>query len=229
MARILLIDDDPDLTYILREDLARHGHQVDCLDSAERGPEMLVDRAFDLVLLDNFMPKMSGIEFLSALQQRGVDVPVILMTQLGSADTAIQAMRFGAYDYVIKPREHQGLFPLLQPIIARALAPTPPLADHPPPEPPPRPSAGPMLVGSKSKSMVAVYMQIGRLARGDTAVLILGETGTGKELVARAIHSHSPRMARRFVALDCTDLSENLLDGELFGHDGTLFLDEIGD
>jgi DNA-binding NtrC family response regulator len=249
VARILLIDDDADLSHFLRGELEAHGHQVECLDRAEHGPAVLAGAPFDLVLLDNKMPGMSGIEFLEALQKRALDVPVILMTGYSLSETAIRAMNLGAFDYVTKPDDFQALFRELKPLIREALEITRPVKEvQVSAEVPARPAAGPLLVG-KSKAMVEVYKLIGRFARGDDAVLILGETGTGKELVARAIHTNSPRKNRPFVALNCTALNEGLLESELFGHEpgaftgahklrkgkiehahgGTLFLDEIGD
>src|SRR5439155_8411064 len=147
-----------------------------------------------------------------ALQERGIAVPVILMTGYSAYDTAIRAMNLGAFDYVIKPDDLQSLFEKLKPLIDDALEITRPAKEvRLAPESLPGPSAGPMLVG-KSRSMVEVYKLIGRFARSDDAVLILGETGTGKELVARAIHTHSPRKNRPFVALNCTALTEGLLE-----------------
>jgi DNA-binding NtrC family response regulator len=250
VARILLIDDDADLTDFLREALQGHGHEVKCLERAERGPEVLTGADFDLVLLDNKMPGMSGIEFLAALQQRGLDIPVILMTGHATTDTAIEAMNLGAFDYVIKPLDPGELCDQLGLLIDKALEIARPSKEpvRLPGEAAPDDGHGPQLLGN-SKPMQEVYKLIGKVARSDAPVLIHGETGTGKELVARAIHAHSPRQGKPFVAMNCTALNENLLDDELFGHEahsftggdklrkgrfeyangGTLFLDEVGD
>ncbi len=249
MAKILLIDDDADLAHYLQLELEGQGHSVRCLERADRGPEVLAQEAFELVLLDNKMPGMSGIEFLAALQQRGLGIPVILMTGHGTTDTAIQAMNLGAFDYVIKPMDYGPLVHELEPLIDKALELAQPLkqAVHLPGDDEPHGTA-PMLLGA-CKPMQEMYKTIGKVAKSDAPVLIHGETGTGKELVAKAIHSYSPRRHKPFVAMNCTALNENLLDDELFGHEpgaftgaeklrkgrfeyangGTLFLDEVGD
>ena len=249
MASILLIDDDADLTDYLELELEGQGHQVKCLDRAASGPEFLAQGNYDLVLLDNKMPGISGIEFLKALQQRGLSIPVILMTGHATTDTAIQAMNFGAFDYVIKPLEYGKLVEELVPLIekAREIVPLKEAVRVPGEEAVGDASATTML--GNSKPMQEVYKIIGRVAKSDTPVLIQGETGTGKELVARAIHANSPRRNKPFVAMNCTAFNENLLDDELFGHEpgaftgaeklrkgrfeyangGTLFLDEVGD
>jgi DNA-binding NtrC family response regulator len=251
VAKILLIDDDFHLSEFLCADLARHGHEVHSLERAEPAPEVLAAARppFRLVLLDNNLPGMSGIEFLEALQGRGVRVPVILMTGYDTSDAAIRATKLGAHDYVIKPDDFPSLSVKLEPIIREALAITEPLRQVPlPPEVPSRPTVGPSLVG-KSEPMAAVYKLIGQFAPTDHAVLIQGETGTGKELVARALHTHSHRKDRVFLAINCAAIPETLLESELFGHEkgafssgdklrkgklehadgGTIFLDEIGD
>jgi two-component system response regulator AtoC len=245
MPRILLIDDDADLGHFLQQELQRQGYQVKCLERAEQGPKVLAGEPFDLVLLDNKMPGMSGIDFLGALQQGRLEVPVILMTGHATTDTAMEAMNLGAFDYVIKPMDFQSLLEELRPLIATALEIIQPVKEV---QLPPDPDAGPVLVG-RNKLMVEVAKLIGCFARSDDSVLILGETGTGKELVARAIHTRSPRRYKPFVALNCTALNESLLESELFGHEqgaftgadklrkgkfehangGTVFLDEIGD
>jgi DNA-binding NtrC family response regulator len=244
VARILLIDDDAELRDFVREELEAQGHRVQCLERAERGPGVLAEAPFDVVLLDNKMPGMSGIDFLAALRGRGLDVPVILMTGYTVADTVIQAMKLGVIGCVIKSNDFQTLVRELEPLLRKAV--TPPV----PPAPAEAPShpADLVLIG-KSKVMVEVYKLIGLFTDSDNAVLILGETGTGKELVAREIYSHSPRKHRPFVALNCAAIPDNLLESELFGHEkgaftgadrrhvgkfeqangGTLFLDEIGD
>lgn len=249
MARILLVDDDADFSDRLREELEELGHQVVCLDRAKGGPDLLANEDFDLVLLDNRMPGMSGIEFLAALKQREIELPVILMTGHATADTAMQAVNLGAFEYVIKPLEVGELVKELQPLIAKALASgRPKKRVQLPGEATATDIAGPLML-VKSRPMIEVCKLIARVARSNASVLIHGETGTGKDLVARAIHTHSPRENKPFVAMNCSALNESLLQGELFGHEpgsftgadklrkgrfehangGTLFLDEVGD
>ncbi|MBM4077035.1 MAG: sigma-54-dependent Fis family transcriptional regulator, partial [Planctomycetes bacterium] len=200
----------------------------------------------DVVVSDVRMPDMTGLELLRNLHEIDNKVPVILMTGHGTANTAIEAMRLGAFDYLLKPLDIDAL----QVVIDRALetsrmARTPAripnfeLTDE---------DEGDLLVGQCS-AMQEVYRQIGRVAGQDVTVLILGESGTGKEIVARAIYQYSKRADRPFLAINCAAIPENLLESELFGHEkgsftgaerkrvgkfeqcdgGTLFLDEIGD
>lgn len=248
MARILLIDDDRAFSGFLLAALAENGHRVDHLESATGAPEILSQVNYDLVLLDNRMPEITGIEFLAALEGRGISVPVVLMTGDPTSDTAIQAMNLGAFDYVVKPLELEILIEELEPLIAKAEN-IVRLTKERVRLPGQSGGDGPPLLGN-SRPMQDVYKLIGKVAGSSAPVLILGETGTGKELVARAIHTNSPRRNRPLVALNCTALNENLLDDELFGHEprsfsgageklrkgrfehahgGTLFLDEIGD
>jgi DNA-binding NtrC family response regulator len=249
MARILLIDDDVDLAEDLVESLESIGHAVTHLERAAGGPDLLVGQEFDVVLLDNKMPGMSGTEFLAALKEREVEIPVILMTGCGTSDTAMKAVELGAFDYLEKPDDYSRLFNALLPMISKALQ----IDWRPPVVPVPgatngEKAGGPLMLG-KSARMVEMYVQIARVARSQTSVLIRGETGTGKELVALAIHTHSPRKNRPFVVMDCTGLQETTLNSELFGHEkgaftgadklhkgrfeyangGTLFVDEIGE
>ncbi len=248
MATILLIDDDNDLRPLLSDELAGCGHRITCLEGAEEGPDLLARSPYDVVVLDNIMPRMTGIEFLRALRDRGVKVPVILMTANADSDTAIRAINLGAFEYVIKPGDVVALAQELELVIQRSQAIRPPKEVHVPGHSRSASKDGPKLVGN-SKKMRDVYTQIGQIADSDYPVLILGETGTGKELVAQALHNFSSRKDKPFVALNVTAISESLLESELFGHEkgaftgadkvrkgmiehangGTLFLDEIGD
>jgi DNA-binding NtrC family response regulator len=248
MARILLIDDNADFRRILGGELEKHGHWVACLECAEGGPDVLDTGEFDLVLLDNQMPGRTGLEFLGDLRQRGIRLPVILMTGYGSANTAIEAVERGAFAYVIKPLDFQELLLELEPLIARALE-----IDwrgeqvRMPGDSAMEDDSGPEILGN-SRLMNEVYRRIGLCAGSEVPVLIRGETGTGKELVARAIRARGPRKDKPFVVINCAAFNEERLDDELFGHEpdavpgadklrkgsfehadgGTLFLDEVG-
>ncbi len=250
MARILLIDDDRDFADFLQHFLAGLGHEVRWFDQAEQGLRLLAAREpFEVVLLDNRMPGMSGLEFLAELKKTDPSTPVILMTGAHNDRTAIQAINLGAHDYVLKPTgdEEEQALNKLRCALEEALA----LTRRPRPVPLPqtdRAEDDSVIVG-RSKRILDVLRQVGRYADLDETVLILGETGTGKDLVARAIHTNSRRKDRPFVVINCTALNENLLDDELFGHEvaaftgadklrkgrfehanhGTLLLDEVGD
>jgi DNA-binding NtrC family response regulator len=249
MPSILLIDDEADLRDEVSEQLVARGYAVECLDEPKKGLKRLAAGQFDVVLLDNKMPGMTGIEFLEALRDPVIEVPVILMTGESTLETAIQATKLRAFDYVIKPDTYPKLVAELLPIIARALEITKPVKEVRV-SPAPAPVAGTELelVSTKNRRMVEeVSKPIARYAEGNDPVLIRGETGTGKELVARALHTRSPRKGKPFVALNCAAIPETLLESELFGHEanaftgaklrkgkieyasgGTLFLDEIG-
>src|SRR5262249_3138494 len=189
-----------------------------CLGRAEGGPDVLATGEFDLVLLDNHLPGLTGLEFMAALQQRDIRLPVILMTNYGNPTTAIQATKLGAYAYVIKPPRLGELFQKLEPLIAEALKidwrggrvrmPGQATPEGPSPE----------LLGN-SEAMNRVYDLIARCSDRDLPVLIRGETGTGKELVARAVCAYGPRKDRPFVAVACKAFDEDRLEDELFGHE----------
>lgn len=248
MARVLLIDDDPDLSGFVSAALTESGHEVDCLEGAEGAPDVLSKSVYDVVLLDNRLPGLSGIEFLAALSERDLDVRVILMTGDPTSDTAIRATNLGAYGYVVKPLEFDCLVAELDPLIDEAARIARSMRERVRLPGDVIPACGPQMLGN-SRVMQEVYRLIGKVAGTDYNVLILGETGTGKELVAQAIHGYSRRKNKPFVPMNCTALNESLLDDELFGHEagaftgadklrkgrfehangGTLFLDEVGD
>jgi two-component system, NtrC family, nitrogen regulation response regulator GlnG len=252
--RILLIDDDEEFSDFLSNELRGLNYDVVYRDLAEDGLRLLTSgEKFNLVLLDNKMPGMTGLDLLEALAERRIVVGVILMTSAHNDRTAIQAIKQGAYDYVIKPLAYDDVMRELGPVIAEAVkifGDNPPLL-VPPPDGCEEPEDDCLMIGT-SKVMIDVLKRIGhigRLIQVDEPVLILGETGTGKDLVARAIHANSPRQNNPLVVLNCAALNDNLLQDELFGHEaraftgadklrkgrfehadgGTLFLDEVGD
>jgi DNA-binding NtrC family response regulator len=252
VASILLIDDDTRLGDYLGGELKARGHVVEPLDCAERGLDRLAEAAFDVVLLDNRMPRITGLEFLAEIRSRGIEVPVILMTEAPTTATAIRATALGAFKYVIKPADRQSLAAVLQSEIETVLERARESARLPNVRFAPRATPGPPgeyeLLG-KSKPMQEVCFRIGLFANSQHTVLIRGETGTGKELVARAIHDEGPRKGTPFVPVNCGAITPTLAESLLFGHKkgaftgadrdregvfeqangGTLFFDEIGD
>ena len=251
MSGILIIDDDPDFSGFLREALEAHGHQVEYVDNVCDGLETLANCDFDLILLDNRMPGMSGLEALGEFRNREIDIPVVMITSQGTSEIEIQAWIGGVFDYVEKPldiEEIEVLVEYLEPAIRRAEE----FKKRPRIQIPGTEqveAGGERQLLGKSPAMKSVLKAIAQAAPSDVPVLIYGESGTGKELVARAIHDYSPRRDQRFIALNIASLTESLLECQLFGHEakivpgadrlrkgyfedadgGTLFLDEIGE
>jgi DNA-binding NtrC family response regulator len=248
MAKILLIDDDTDFSTRLRRGLAPD-YQVTCQEEADVAAlERLAGGEFTLLLLDNGLPKVSGIEFLEQLEERRVSVPVIVVSYADDPQLIIAAKKRGAFAYVQK-QQTDDMLKELRPLISEALVIWP---QQPPVALPPETGKvevlpGPQLVGN-CRAMRAVYQQIGQSAPIAQPVLIVGEAGTGKDLVARAIHDHGPRQAKPFVVVRCNTFDDDLLRDELFGHEigfrgegklrkgkieyaseGTLYLDEVSE
>jgi two-component system nitrogen regulation response regulator GlnG len=247
MPNLLLIDDDPDLL----PDQVSHvfpapAHRVEVAHTGAKGLKRVAEVRPDVILLDLRLPDQSGLDVLRQLRQIDARIPVVLVTVVRSADAAIEAMREGAYDYLLKPLDLQKLDRVIGEAlkVARLMRQPAVVVGTPPDDDPP----GEALVGS-CRAMQEVYKAIGRVAAQSFPVLITGESGTGKELVARAIYQHGPRAQAPFLALNCAAIPETLLESELFGHEkgaftgadrrrigkfeqvngGTLFLDEIGD
>jgi DNA-binding NtrC family response regulator len=242
--RVLIVDDDVQLLAALGRLLSHKGYAVDVADGGDAGIQQLADCPYDIIITDIKMPHIDGHEVLRAARRRCPNAEVVMLTGYGTVESAVQAMREGAFDYLTKPPEPDELLITLGRILdfkglvrenielKEALA--------------KRPAAFGM-VGSHPK-MRAVYDLIEAVSRRDTTVLICGESGTGKELVARAIHDRSARASKPFVVVNCAALAGELLENELFGHEkgaftdatqrrlgkfeaadgGTLFLDEIG-
>jgi len=244
MASILIVDDDPQLRSSFEDLLREEGHAVLCASSGEEGCGVVNDAALDLVILDLRLPGMSGLETFQHIRKVEQKLPVIIMTAFGTMDTAIEATKLGAFDYVLKPFD----IPEMLGIIEQALEAGRFMRNTVQIDPVPEEDSGEAMVG-KSTAMQEVYKAIGRVAPTDTTVLIRGESGTGKELVARALYNHSLRCERPFLVINCVAIPETLLESELFGYEkgsftgatrrrvgkieqavgGTLFLDEIGD
>lgn len=237
MADILVIEDDPGLCEAVALALEKAGHRVVRAPTLVSAQQALRERSFSLVVCDIYLPEATGLDLLQQLSRQANSPKVLLMTARGSLETAALAAQLGAADYIAKPFS---LGELVEKVDA-FLKPPPPPAE---PEIPP----GELLVGSHP-SMVEVYKAIARVAPLSVPVLILGETGSGKELVARAIHAYSPRKDKPLVTVNCAAIPDTLLESELFGHlagaftdarksrsgavvsahGGTLFLDEIGE
>ncbi len=252
MSRILLVDDDDDLRSVFREKLEYSGHEVDEADSAEVALAKV--GAFDpaLVVTDVRMDGMTGLELLTRIRESMEYVDVIIMTGHDTMTSAVEAMKSGAFDYLVKP---VGLKEL-EAVIDRCLsdqevnraAVEQRAADGEEPDAA-EPDTGARTVVGRNPRMIEIYKMIGVLSRNRATVLVRGDTGTGKELVARAVHDHSIHSDEPFIAVNCTALTDTLLESELFGHvrgaftgavsgkkgyfelagKGTIFLDEIGD
>ncbi|MHC4960194.1 MAG: sigma-54-dependent transcriptional regulator [Planctomycetota bacterium] len=242
---ILVVDDETIVRESLRDWFADEGFHVDVAESGAEGLKLAAGRNHDLALIDIKMPRMDGLELLERLRKAAPDLTVIMMTAYASVETAVQALKGGAYDYIVKPfdpeelthlvkraREHRALEienVRLKERIAEA--------------------SGTAEIVGESVAMKRVLQLVETVAPTDSTVLVTGESGTGKELVAHAIHAGSPRRFNPFVAVHCGALAEGVLESELFGHEkgaftgahyhhkgkfeqaegGTIFLDEIGD
>jgi DNA-binding NtrC family response regulator len=245
MAKLLIVDDEPSVVYSLEKRLKTDTLQVVTASTARQGIEMVKEHAPDVVLLDIQLPDMSGLDAFAEIHQIEPRLPVVIITAHGTTETAIEAMKRGAFEYLLKPLD----LAVLRDVVSKAielsrLSRVPAVFEQADTED----LTVDRIVGL-SPPMQEVYKSIGRVAPQDVNVLILGESGTGKELVARAIYSHSRRQQRPFLAINCAAIPDALLESELFGHErgsftgaerrrigkfeqahhGTIFLDEIGD
>ncbi len=241
MRQILIIDDEKNIRTQLSGLLADEGYRAFAAESAEQGLELLQEERPDLVLLDVCLPGMDGLQMLAKIREDGADIPAIVMSGHATIETAVQATRLGAFDYLQKPLDPGRLLVTVRNALetaslrrrnrelSRAVAPT-------------------GLVGA-SAPMEELRASLDRAAQSEARVLITGENGTGKELVARALHEHSRRAAGPFVKVNCAAIPKDLIESELFGHEkgaftgaaarkigkieaadgGSLLLDEVGD
>ncbi len=245
MDKILIVDDDASMRYSLNRMLEGQGFVVSLAKNGVEALERFDQDKPELVIMDIRMPGQSGLEVLKTLKERDPKALVILMTAFGTTETAIEAMKFGAFDYILKPFD----IPQMRSLVERALEVSRmmkkmvSLPDREEGEP------GEEVIVGSSAAMQQIYKMIGQVAPAEVTVLLRGESGTGKELVARAIYHHSRRTGQSFLPVNCAAIPETLLESELFGHEkgsftgaltrrigkfeqcngGTIFLDEIGD
>ena len=246
MDKLLLIDDEADVQYSFRRIFRSTEIELFTAGSGEEGLELVEAHSPDLVLMDVRMGSgMNGLETLRKMRERWPKLLVIIMTAYGATQTAIEAMKLGAYDYLLKPFD----VPKLKAIVLNALKAAKDMRQTHSYQPLLEDADYEQGVIGRSEAMQNVFKIIGQLSNSDATALITGESGTGKELVARAIHRHSIRSANPFIAINCAAIPENLLESELFGHEkgaftgatsqrigtfeqcdkGAIFLDEIGD
>lgn len=248
MPSILVIDDDPTVQHVFQRVYSDTDVTVLTAGSAAEGLITLGEQKPDVVILDIMLPDADGLEAFQRIHATDPKAPVVFITAGGTSDTAIEAMKLGAFDYLLKPLD----FNRVRELIARAFQIRRfmhvPVGVSSPDRNAPGALQSDQLVG-RCEAMQDVYKAIGRVAPQNVTVLIRGESGTGKELIARAIYQHSPRASGRFLAVNCAAIPEALLESELFGHEkgsftgaevkrigkfeqcngGTLFLDEVGD
>jgi DNA-binding NtrC family response regulator len=244
MGVILIIDDDYQIRESFEKLLTEEGHEVLTAASGETGLDVLHSVLPDLVLLDLRLPGMSGIETFLAIREIESKLPVIIMTAFGTTETAIEATKLGAFDYILKPFD----IPDILKLITQALEASRFMRSQVEIDILPKTPSSEVIIG-QSKPMQEIYKAIGRVAPTEATVLVRGESGTGKELVARAVYQHSQRAGKPFLVINCVAIPETLLESELFGYEkgaftgaisrrmgrieqangGTIFLDEIGD
>jgi nitrogen regulation protein NR(I) len=240
--KILVVDDQAGVCHSFKKILGRHGYDVITALGGEEALEKVTSESPHLVFMDVSMPRLDGIETLKRLKELVPSLTVIMMTAYSTTEKAITAMKFGAYDYITKPVDNKELLALVQKAISSRKAGISELFEGIAVE------EEEMIIG-KSQVMLDIYKKIGQVSQSDVTILLRGETGTGKELIAKAIHRHSKRAATIFLPVNCSAIPNTLLESELFGHEkgaftgadsrkmgkfeqcdrGTLFLDEIGD
>jgi two-component system, NtrC family, response regulator AtoC len=245
MPTLLIVDDEPAIRHAFQRAFRDGGTRLLAAGTAAEAVERFDRDRPDAVVLDVHLPDAFGLDTFHRLRRIGARVPVVLVTGHGTADLAIEAMKEGAFDYLLKPLELGDLRELIDRAVRSSRLMRVPAAM---PEVEPAPPQGDLLIG-RCPAMQEVYKAIGRVARQDVTVLIIGESGTGKELVARAIYQHSDRADKPFVAINCGAIPETLVESELFGHEkgaftgadrkrigrfeqangGTVFLDEVGE
>ena len=245
MSKLLLIDDEEDVRYSFQRILESPETEFATASSGEEGLKVIPKFKPDLVLMDVRMGGMNGLETLRRIRATNPKLLVILMTAYGTTQTAIEAMKLGAYDYLLKPFDAVKI----KELVGNALKAARDMKQVVSYEPMLETEDYELGIVGRTEGMQQVFKLIGQVAASDATALVTGESGTGKELVARAIYSHSQRSAQTFLAINCAAIPEQLLESELFGHErgaftgatlqrigkfeqcnkGTIFLDEIGD
>jgi two-component system nitrogen regulation response regulator GlnG len=235
---VWVVDDDEAIRFVLERALGRAGYQTKSFSSVSGIILALDSNQPSVIITDIRLPDADGLSVLQALEERGLEIPVIAMTAFSDLDQAVSAFQSGVFDYLSKPFDLDQVLA----VVARASA-------TPEPGPQAEEAVNPNQLIGDSNAMQEVFRTIGRLSRSSISVLLTGETGSGKEVVARALHQHSPRSKGPFVAINTAAIPAELLESELFGHEkgsftgaharrpgrfeeangGTLFLDEIGD
>ena len=245
---VLLIDDEKNMLHMLSAYLRKEGYEVVSTSDARQGLGYAVDRSFDCIICDVKMPGMDGLQFLEAAKKQGIETTIIMMSAFATVDTAVLAMKQGAYDFITKPFKIDEILCILEKAEERERLRRENFRLHKEVEEL-RGNRGFQDTIGESRILCSVLELAGKVARYDTNVLVAGESGTGKELIARGIHQGSRRSTKPLVAVNCGSIPENLLESEFFGHvrgaftgadtnkkglfeeadGGTLFLDEIGE
>ncbi len=238
---IWIVEDDPSISWVLQKALGKHDYQIKVYDCADEAWPALEGEQPDLIISDVRMPGMDGFEFLEKVHARFPRLPVIISTAFSDMESAVSAFQGGAFEYLPKPFDLQEMLDLVDRALKKASSASVAQIKNDAP--------GEFDIIGEAPSMQEVFRIIGRLSTTTVSVLINGETGTGKELIARALHDNSPRKDKSFVAINAAAIAKDLLESELFGHEkgaftgahdkrigrfeqangGTLFLDEIGD
>jgi DNA-binding NtrC family response regulator len=240
--QVLVADDEDNLRRVLRAQLQHDGYEVHCVADGEAVLQAMAEHHIDVLITDLRMPKLDGMQVLKSVSERFPNVPVIMITAHGTVDTAVEALKLGAFDYVTKPFDRAEF----RTVVGKAARTRELSQKHVSGDPNQR---GRYRIIGQSEPMHAVYDVIEKVADTPSTVLITGESGTGKELIARALHEHSSRKDKPFVSVNCAAIPPDLLESELFGyergaftgavtskpgrfelaHGGTLFLDEIAE
>lgn len=238
--RILIVDDEPSIRMVLRAHLTRSGYDVTATENGAEAIAMLRNEDYHLVVSDLKMPVVGGMELLNHCNEAYPGLPVILITAHGTVDSAVEAIKKGAQDYVTKPFDSDELMPIIEKALRTEEKGRTTLHED---------AAGRFKIIGQTARMHKIYALIEKVARSPTTALITGESGTGKELVARALHEHSDRSGAPFIQVNCGAIPDSLFESELFGHEkgaftgavaakpgkfeladgGTLFLDEVGE